>query len=139
MKYLFVLIICLTGIYVTGQVRLGAGTSLIYEEKAFGMQIRGAYQSSDHVSFSGAFSYYFKKESNFGIDLDAQFHLVSIDKVKISPLAGANIRRSNSKLGTGLQLGFFIEISADNIGLYIEPKAILDENTVIVLSGGLYF
>lgn len=139
MKYFYAMLILTCFTSVGAQVKLGVGSSIIPEFKAFGAQVRGAYQHSDVVSFSGSFSYYFKKESNLGIDLDAQFKLIDKSSFSIAPFVGATIRRINASLGTGLQAGFFIVMPTDGVDVYIEPKAILDDNTALVISGGLYF
>lgn len=135
--YTLILIFCVHLSY--GQVRLGIGSSVIPEQTSFGAQIRGAYQYTQSVAFSGTFGYYFKKDSNIAIDLDAQFKLIDLNSVTISPFAGATIRETASSLGTGLQAGFFILVPTDGVDIYIEPKAILDNDTALVISGGLYF
>lgn len=139
MKYFYTFMLLVGINALNAQVKLGIGSSLIPEFKAFGAQVRGAYQHSEVVAFSGTFSYYFKKDSNLGIDLDAQFKLVDKTSFSISPFVGATIRRINTSLGTGLQAGFFIVMPTDGVDVYIEPKAILDDNTALVISGGLYF
>ncbi len=139
MKYIYAILFLTFINTLSAQVKLGIGSTLIPEFKAFGAQVRGAYQHSEVVSFSGTFSYYFKKASNLGIDLDAQFKLVDKSSFSIAPFVGATIRRINSSLGTGLQAGFFIVMPTDGVDVYIEPKAILDDNTALVISGGLYF
>lgn len=139
MKYLYTTILFFTLSSLPAQVKLGIGSTLIPEFKAFGAQVRGAYQHSEVVAFSGTFSYYFKKQTNLGIDLDAQFKLVDKSSFSIAPFVGATIRRINASLGTGLQAGFFILMPTDGVDVYIEPKAILDDNTALVISGGLYF
>jgi hypothetical protein len=129
----------LISLNVFGQLNLGIGSSIILEDLDFGLQIRSAYNASEKIAVSGAFSYYLEKGTNYGIDLDAQFKLFNISKVKISPFAGINIRKKDS-LNTGLQLGFFLQIeNEEGIDIYIEPKAILDTDTVIALAGGIYF
>jgi hypothetical protein len=123
----------------TAQVNFGVGASVIAEDLAIGPQVRGAYPATEKIAFSGAFSYFFKKSSSFSIDLDAQFKIINIEETRISPFAGINIRERGSKVSTALQLGFFIQVPKDSYELYIEPKAILDEDTVFAISGGLYF
>lgn len=138
MKYL----ICLIGLFVNlnvySQLNLGIGSSIIIEDLDFGLQIRSAYSVSEKVAVSGAFSYYLEKGTSYGIDLDAQFKLFNFSKVNIAPMAGINIRKKET-LNTGLQLGFFIQVENEGIDIYLEPKAILDTDTVIALAGGIYF
>jgi hypothetical protein len=135
--YLFFALVILNSM-VRGQ-NIGIGISLVPESTLYGFQARGAYNASEKVSVSGTFNYYFKKNSNFSIDLDAQFKILTISEVKISPIAGINIGKVAGNLSTGLQLGLFIEIPRDGVDLYVEPKAILDQQTVIALAGGFYF
>lgn len=139
MRALLILFFCFYAYFSTAQVKLGVGTTIVPEQTAFGAQIRGAYQHSNTVSFSAAFGYYFKKDSNFAIDLDAQFKIVDLSSVTVAPFAGATIRQTAGSLGTGLQAGFFIVVPTDGVDIYIEPKAILDNDTALVIAGGLYF
>ncbi len=122
-----------------GQINLGIGAGFIPENLAFGLQIRSGVNATEKIAFSGAFTYYFKKDNTFGIDLDTQFKIIDISDVKISPLAGINIRQVDTKLNTALQLGFFIEIPKNSYHIYLEPKAILDNNSIISLAAGMYF
>ncbi len=138
MKQYIVVLLIMIGSFLNAQ-NLGIGLSIIPEGGQFGFQARGAYNATEKVSISGAFNYFLKKGNKYGIDLDAQFKILSISDVKISPFAGINIGQRSEKLNTGLQLGLFIEIPRDGVDLYIEPKAILDENTVIAIAGGFYF
>jgi hypothetical protein len=101
--------------------------------------VRSGVNVSEKIAFSGAFTYYFKKNNVFGVDLDTHFKIIEISEVKVSPIAGINIRQTDSKVNTGLQLGFFIEIPKDEYHLYLEPKAILDDNSVISIAAGFYF
>lgn len=121
------------------QANLGIGASLVPENSVFGLQVRGAYNSTEKIAFSGAFNYYFKKSSNFGVDLDCQFKIFNISDVLVSPFAGVNIRKIVGEVNTALEAGFFVEIPKNSYHLYIEPKIILDANTVIALAGGFYF
>lgn len=121
------------------QANLGLGMALLPETPAFGLQVRGAYSVTEKFAISGAYSYLFKEDNNFSIDFDSQFKIFNISDFKISPLAGINIRKVNAKVNTGLQLGFFIEIPKNSYHIYFEPKAILDENSIIALAAGLYF
>jgi hypothetical protein len=124
---------------MSAQINLGIGAAVVPEKLQFGLQVRSGVYATEKIAFSGAFTYYFKKENVFGVDLDTQFKIIEISDVKISPLAGINIRQVDAKINTALQLGFFIEIPKNSYHLYIEPKAILDNNSVISIAGGLYF
>ena len=121
------------------QANLGLGASVIPELTAFGLQVRGAYSMNEKFAISGGYTYIFKKNSNLNIDLDAQFKIFNISDFKVSPIAGINIRRLEGVTSTGLQLGFFLEIPKNSYHIYLEPKAVLDDNSVIVISGGFYF
>jgi hypothetical protein len=134
-------IILLLFIATTGfsQANLGLGASFIPEIPNFGLQVRGAYTMSEKFALSGGYTYFFKKNNNLNIDLDAQFKLFNISDFRVSPFAGINIRKVESKTATGLQLGFFIEIPKNSYHIYLEPKAILDDNSVIAIAGGFYF
>jgi hypothetical protein len=134
-----VILIVLLTVKLSGQINLGIGAGLLPEKLAFGLQIRSGVQATEKIAFSGGFTYYFKKNNSFGVDLDTQFKIIEISDVKISPVAGINIRQEEAKLNTGLQVGFFIEIPKNSYHIYLEPKAILDNNTIISLAGGLYF
>jgi hypothetical protein len=119
---------------------LGMGLSLVPESGLFGFQVRGAYNATEKLSLSGAYSYYIKKGTNFSLDFDAQFKIINISDLSISPFAGINIgKKYTSGVNTALQLGLFIQIPRDGVDFYIEPKAILDANSVIALAGGFYF
>lgn len=133
---ILLLFLSLSGI---SQSNLGIGMSVIPEITSFGLQVRGAHSLTENFAISGGYTHYFKKDNNLNIDLDAQFKIFDISNFKISPLAGINIRKVSGNVATGLQLGFFIEIPKNSYHIYLEPKAILDENTVIAIAGGFYF
>ncbi len=119
---------------------LGMGISTVPESGLFGIQVRGAYIATEKLSISGAYNYYFKKSTNFSLDFDAQFRILSISNLSVAPFAGINIGKTeNSNLNTGLQLGFFILVPRDGVDFYVEPKAILDQETVVAIAGGFYF
>ncbi len=119
---------------------LGLGITLVPESGLWGFQARGAYNATEKLAISAAYNFFVKKGTNFSLDIDAQFKILSKSNLNISPFAGINIgKRENANISTGLQLGLFILVPNEGIDFYVEPKAILDQETVIALAGGFYF
>jgi hypothetical protein len=134
------LFILISGFLSIRAQNLGLGLTLVPESGLWGFQARGAYNATEKLAISAAYNFYVKKGTNFSLDLDAQFKILSIRNLNISPFAGINIgKRENTSLNTGLELGLFILVPQEGIDFYVEPKAILDQETVIALAGGFYF
>ena len=139
MKTISIFVLIFFSIAGYSQANLGLGIAIHPETPAFGLQVRGAYSMTERFAISGAYSHLFKENYNFSIDFDNQFKLFEISNFRVSPFAGINIREVNDKVNTGLQLGFFIEIPKNSYHIYFEPKAILDENSLLTLAAGFYF
>ncbi|MGB4959481.1 MAG: hypothetical protein WBO36_08395 [Saprospiraceae bacterium] len=116
------------------QFKFGVGGSLTTSPFYVGPQARLGFDISDNVRLSGAGTYYLGSSSFFAIDVDARYKLAAIGNVAIEPLAGIHINN-----GVALNAGVHFRIERDKNDIYIEPKVIIDDAAIFVLSGGLFF
>jgi hypothetical protein len=139
-KLLFTVFICSLFTFAKAQsFNLGVGPTIAFQETTFGVQAKLAYYVNDKFHPSATYSYYFKDDTNYAVDVDARYHLFNIEEYRFSPVAGINLARISGTTRVGLNAGLFCEIQRDVISLYIEPKFVLDDVSYFVLSGGLYF
>ena len=139
-----ILFVTLCTYNLNAQVNFGVGLSAILEgNSALGVQGRALYAVSEDVDLSGQFTYYFEEFTDYALDFNAQYELLTIgDNITFAPLAGINILRV-SVLGVGatnssVQIGGVFTIPTDGLTFYAEPKIILD-GSAFVIAGGIMF
>jgi hypothetical protein len=138
-KKIGTIVICFMAFFLvssdaTAQFRFGIGGSVTAKPFYIGPQARLAFDVSEQFRLSGAGTYYFGSTSFFAVDVDARFKLVDIGSLAIEPLAGIHINK-----GVALNAGLHFRIERDGGDLYFEPKVIIDDTTIFVLSGGIFF
>ena len=111
----------------------------LFREFKFGLQAKMMKEFDARFVISGAFTYYFEKNTSIAFDFDGRYKLVRIGNVGFEPLLGANIRRFGEFFDSSLNAGLFINYDANGVQVFLEPKIILDSKPVWVLTTGFVF
>lgn len=122
-----------------GQIRGALGMNFLFREFKFGLQAKMMKEFDERFVLSGAFTYYFEKNTSIAFDFDGRYKLIKIGNVGFEPLVGANIRRFGEFFDSSLNAGLFIDYEADGFEIFLEPKIILDSKPVWVLTTGFVF
>lgn len=140
MKKLLVLIFIIVGVYTAqGQIKAGAGVSTYYNSFLLGGQIKLGLPLADKLNLGVSGTYFLKKKSSFAFDVDVRYQLIEIGSTSFEPLVGFNIGKVGGNGGTSMNVGVFTLIERDRLDIYLEPKLIVDNKTIFVISGGVYF
>ena len=137
----FTFLICLSGSAVFGQFNYGAGTQLIFDGSAFGVQGKALYEFDETWRGAGTFTLHFDSGLDWTIDLDTQYKLLQLsDNFDIAPIGGLSITSFVFGTEIGINLGAFIDfVPSDSYHIYIEPKINIGGVESFVLSGGILF
>lgn len=136
---LLIIFLLTASLEASAQVKGAVGMNFIFREFKFGVQAKMMKEFDRKFVISGAFTYYFEKNTSIAFDFDGRYKLIKIGNVGFEPLIGANIRRFGEFFDSSLNAGLFIDYEADGFNIFLEPKLILDSKPVWVLTTGFVF
>lgn len=140
------------------QLRLGAGVGFGFDNEAFTVFARGAYDFNEVIRLNLTYNYYFLEEveglgsdfdSNLSdINLDLHYTFAQLETISFYGLAGANVAIANVKapgidesetdFGLNLGIGGLFGVG-DNADIFSEFKYTLGSTDQIFFNLGLLF
>lgn len=142
MKKLFTLVLFSLFFSFQGKAQFdfGAGVTYFTEYSTVGVQANTMLGISNSVDLSGAATIAFESGTPLIFDIDAHYHLLTInDATTLSPFGGLNIITQKDYSDLGVNIGASLIIPIEDKKLYIESKYIIAGVKGLVFTGGILF
>lgn len=123
------------------QFQFGAGASVILESPTtFGVQGRALYGLNEQFDIAGSFTYWLRTGIDFSFDVNAHYNLLTFGEgIALAPIAGINYLSTGFGSNIGINVGAHFKVPTGGMTIYLEPKLIFDNGSILVLSGGVLF